>query len=587
MSGFFAWVHAGGRSADPAGVRRAALLAVGAAGVVRDTPRGLWAQGPRLECPDAPAGVVGSGEVILVGSARFDDRAGLRRELGRQHPLGTLAGEGDDLTLALRAYETWGEGFARWLAGDYALVVDDAARERTVCARDAFGVRPLYYARLGDGLVCASTLSAVRHHPLVAAALDEDWLRAFVRHGCSPDWTASIWRDVRAVLPAHTMTFTRGHWAHREHWTLPEVAPVRRADARDAVDGFRAVLATAVRERLPHEALGIRLSGGLDSTSIAALAREAAPTLPIHAVTAGYRSLIPDDEWDFAHGVAERLGMTHEPLWDDAPAELTLLGEAAARFPRPVDPGHASSLAVNARLASHARVAFYGEDGDALLHPPGLLGTLLTMPPGELAPSAGDWLSYWRHEGRRPWLGVDWRRRLLRLRHARAFDHGPFSWMRPGTPGRAAHFPERNAGRPRWPLLRGPAWPDLHELADPQFTGIPVETRWPLLDQRLLAFVATLPSVPYLQQKWILRQAVDGALPDVVVRRPKTTVSGYDAARAAQFRAAGFPRRRWSEVTRTFVDVDALEREFQHGMPQSVVASLRVIALDDWCGRNA
>jgi asparagine synthase (glutamine-hydrolysing) len=242
---------------------------------------------------------------------------------------------------------------------------------------------------------------------------------------------------------------------------------------------------------------------------------------------------------------------------------------------------------VNAKLARHARVAFYGEDGDALLHPPGLLGTLRTMPPGELAPSARDWLTFWRHQGRRPWLGVEWRRRLLRVRNARAFDHGPFSWMRQGSPDRPARFPERHAGRPRWPLLRGATWSDLHELVDPQFTGIPVETRWPFLDQRLLAFVATLPSVPYLQQKWILRQAVDGILPDAVLGRPKTTVAGYDSARAGQLRAAGFPRRRWTAVTRTFVDVDALEREFHHGMAQSVVASLRVIALDDWCARNA
>src|SRR5437762_10683384 len=107
----------------------------------------------------------------ITADARIDARACLVAELGARadHDLDSES----DAALILRAYQVWGERCVEHLLGDFAFAIWDAERRRIFCARDHFGVKPLFYAQVADTLVFSSTLDCVRLHPGISSDLDD------------------------------------------------------------------------------------------------------------------------------------------------------------------------------------------------------------------------------------------------------------------------------------------------------------------------------------------------------------------------------------------------------------------------------
>ena len=225
-------------------------------------------------CADHAAGLV------LVTDARLDDRDGLCDAL---RVPAAERGAVADADLILRAWLRWGQDCPRHLLGDYAFALWDTRSRALFCARDHIGARPFYYALPGDGVVFASAVESVLAAPGVSNALDEAVVAGHLVARPLSD-TRTFFAAVRKLPPGHALCVEwtpsgndpgRRRTRIARYWR-PEQAPAARPVSDDAcAEQFRHLHAQAVRDRLrgcDAEAVGVHLSGGLDSSGIAVLA---------------------------------------------------------------------------------------------------------------------------------------------------------------------------------------------------------------------------------------------------------------------------------------------------------------------------
>ncbi|HEV7979709.1 asparagine synthase (glutamine-hydrolyzing) [Amycolatopsis sp.] len=179
---------------------------------------------------------------------------------------------GTDTEVVLHAFWEWGTAAARRLNGMYAFAVWDVARRRLLLVRDRLGVKPLFYVRHGKGILFASEPKALFASGMVNAAVDEDGLRDFLASVRTPG--RSLYQGVREVLPGTMLVIdTNGIREHR-YWAL-EAKP-HTDDLLSTVDTTRELLADTTRRHVHADVpLGALLSGGLDSSVLAALGQRA------------------------------------------------------------------------------------------------------------------------------------------------------------------------------------------------------------------------------------------------------------------------------------------------------------------------
>ena len=527
----------------------------------------------------------GNDRLLLAGTVRLDARAELRTALtAAGHELGDAAG--DELLLAT-AYRAWGSSMAEHLIGDYAFVVWDPARRTMLCARDPFGVRPLYFIADAARLACSSSIEPLRALPDVGDALNMRAVADFLREGYTTDPRGTIWRDVHRVAPGHTVivSLLESVPLVRRHWDFPVPSPLRYRDPADYAAHYREVLGEAVRDRLRCGSATIQLSGGIDSPTLAVTARRVAPQLALHAYTFVNERAVPtDDERRFAILAARAAGATQEieDLSDQMPFEH--LDDPAFRSSEPLD---GAETATWRRFAVHAAtrspVQLIGEDGDALFLPSGLRTMLRTQ---GLADVLADVASYARARGRLPHTGLYLRRRLRS-----AFSRPPGSnapWIRPGLLTSEAAVPAAPAITPH-PIrpesharLANPLWQSLLESIDPSAVPAALDVRLPLIDPRVIAFVWAIPPIPWCQRKELARVAFRDDLPAALLTRRKTPLYHFEEYQVARWRARALPVTLRSAAIREFVDFRTVETIFQNGSVHSMRAAWRVLALDRW-----
>ena len=218
----------------------------------------------RLPRSDAASGLA------ITASARLDGRPALCEALGLPRP--GRAGLSDG-ALILMSYARWGRACPGHLLGDYAFALWDARRQVLFCARDHAGARPFYYAHAGGRFVFASDIDAVLAAPGVSGELDEAVVATRLTRGGRFLGERTWYRAVLRLPPGHALRVERGA-ARLERWWRPEDAPAPAPASDDALaEAGRALLSEAVRDRLRGAGpLGVHLSGGLDSSGVAALA---------------------------------------------------------------------------------------------------------------------------------------------------------------------------------------------------------------------------------------------------------------------------------------------------------------------------
>ncbi len=298
------------------------------------------------------------GSVVVVQNGEIYNYRELRHELARDGHV--FASHGDTEVLA-HLYERDGERFAQRLRGMFAVAIWDARRRRLVLARDRFGIKPLYY-RLGHGrLEFASELRA-----LPRGEIDLDALESFLAFNVVAG-EQSIFRECRRLPAGHVLVWERGA-VSVEPFADPRPAArgsLRREPRAELAEELRERMRDSVRAHLVADVdVGVLLSGGVDSSLVAALAAQEAPGR-LKTFTVGFEESSFDETAD-ARLVAERYGTDHHSLVvrPDADAVARVLGEV---FDEPFADSSALPTYLVSRLASeHVKVVLSGEGGDEL-----------------------------------------------------------------------------------------------------------------------------------------------------------------------------------------------------------------------------
>ena len=312
-----------------------------------------------LETGDQPlSNEDGSIRVVLNGEIyNFPD---LQADLAaRGHRLASRS----DTEVIAHAWEDYGERCVDLLNGMFAFALWDRRRELLFLARDRMGEKPLYYTRAGGWLVFGSELRAVLAHPAVSRELDLASVSRYLAYDFVPDPHSMI-RNVVKLPPGHALTAANGTLTVKPYWDIPG-RPEEAVDEATWCEQIRHRLDEAVRLRLRSDVpLGCFLSGGIDSTAIAATASRQRAGLRSFSV--GYDDA-EYDERPFARLAAERLGTRHEELVvsaDDAGALLPGLG---GLLDEPIaDMSFIPLYLLSAAARGSVTVALTGDGGDEL-----------------------------------------------------------------------------------------------------------------------------------------------------------------------------------------------------------------------------
>ncbi|MBN2360227.1 MAG: asparagine synthase (glutamine-hydrolyzing) [Deltaproteobacteria bacterium] len=307
--------------------------------------------------------------VVAVVNGEIYNFVALRRELeAKGHRFATRT----DSEVLVHGYEQWGERVLDRLEGMFALAVWEPAARSLLLARDRLGEKPLYWARLADGsLAFASELKALRLCAGFDDAVDVAALARYLVYEYLPA-PLCIARGARKLEPGFRLRYTPGtEPAIARYWDLPlppsgALSGRRCRDARRAVAELRAELARSVRERLVADVpLGVFLSGGIDSSTVAALAAQArGGDLDTFAIGFDDPTF---DESHAARAVAQHLGSRHHERRVVAADMLTLLPRIGDLLDEPLGdssivPTHLLSRFARDRVA----VALGGDGGDEL-----------------------------------------------------------------------------------------------------------------------------------------------------------------------------------------------------------------------------
>lgn len=469
-------------------------------------------------------------QVWITADARIDGRAELIRSL-RTAGLSVLT-DVPDVELILHAYAAFGESFLDHLIGDFAFALWDSRSEKLICARDHFGVRPFYFARTDSMLVFASDIDALRMSPAVSGTLDETAVGDFLLFGVYLDPSLTIYRDIKCLPPASSFHFGREGLRIQRYWNIPTNTEVRYKKKSDYVERFQELFTQAVTDRMGEGPLALELSGGMDCTSIAAVAVSHAALTGqfLNAYTMTCDGLFPeDDEPYYTKMVADHLSI---PLYCD-PVENYRLFErfnsAELATAQPVgNPNLAQHYDYFSRIGQDgARVLLTGLGGDAVLGNSNRYYARL-LRQGRFSKLAAEIFDHYCHTRTLAGMG---------LRSALMPSKRRTPW-KPDFPERIDHsFAVKMHLRERWDYF----WQLLHTGSDTrrqlrmpwisctfqeyESLNLPVVVRHPFFDVRLVQYLLGLPSF-VKKDKWIMRQAMRNMLPVPILGRAKTGLIG-------------------------------------------------------------
>ena len=474
------------------------------------------------------------GLVWITGCIRIDAREELVSRLGLQRSL--RLEDTPDSHLVLHAYGVWGEQCLAHLLGDFAFALWDNINNTLFCARDRFGLRQLVYAQRGATFVAGNSIHSLLRHPGISDRLSEAAIGDFLLFGDHRwgDRSRTAFEDICALEPAHCLVLDNGRVRTRRYWDAPhDLPPIRYRHERDYAEHFEELLRAAVSDRLRSRDVVVSLSGGMDSTSVAATVRDiqhrqnGEPVL--HATTVLHDSVHASLERIYVEQASRHLGL--RPHYLDA-GSYPLLGQWVQTTcplelyqPRLWFDLERSAL-------TWGRVFLTGDGGDELFSPATVMNAIKSTGAATALVAA---LRLRLLYGRAPKPGTGLGVLLRRLRRHGRDREPPYpypDWLNPelernlNLKQRWAHYWQRRQP-PGFEATAGSAramvTPDWN--TDDVFTNCGVtlaERRCPFLDPRLLEFVLSLPALPWLFNKHLLRVAMTDKLPAAILARPKT-----------------------------------------------------------------
>lgn len=470
-----------------------------------------------------------------------------------------------DTEVALAAIERWGlRGALDRFVGMFAMALWDRQERRLHLVRDRLGVKPLYWGCAGSAIVFGSELKALAAHPEFERRVDQEALDRFLRFGYVPD-PLSIWRDARKLPPGTVVTIAPGESAlpdPESYWSPAEVAKAGLLDPlnvaeEDATTQVDELLRDSIAIRMIADVpLGVFLSGGIDSSTVAAL-MQAQSGRPIRTFSIGFEDRA-FDESPWARDVSRRLGTDHTELHATAADALAAVPTLPEMFDEPfADSSQIPTWLVAKQARRHVTVALTGDGGDELFggyvrhvfaagrwtslrRIPGILRRVASS--AALAVPEPVWSWTVDRAARHAALLGEVARPSEKLRKAATafaaadaddlWDRLVTLWRKP--PLMAARPILHRDGNREWPgsdaerlmlldlerYLTG----DLLVKVDRASMAVSLEAREPLLDHRLVELAWRLPLSMRVRDgkgKWILRQILSSYLPPDLIDRPK------------------------------------------------------------------
>ena len=596
------------------------------AGVFVDQDQGIGLAHSRLSILDlSPTGhqpmVSPDGLVVLVFNGEIYNFRALRQDLASK---GAVFRGFSDTEVLLNLYLTEGEAMLSRLNGIFALALWDRRTESLLLARDAFGVKPLYYAAMADCFAFASEIKALL--PLLSdgLTLDAAALQRYLTFLWCPGQGTPL-KEVRKLPPGDALVVRDGQIARRWTWyrlpvfrdrTLPTLS------RRDAIAEVVTHLREAVsRQMVADVPLGAFLSGGLDSSAIVALAREVNPEIRCFTIDTGDgQEGGATDDLPYAHRVARHLGVSLDVVRTDAGLMARDLEHMVVQLDEPLaDPAPLNVLHIS-RLAREQgiKVLLSGAGGDDLFTGYRRHRALMFERWWAWLPTA------LRRRLASASAGIDqrraWGRRTAKLFSGAELDSDArlvnyFRWMSRVelmslySADLRATIGEQHAEQPMMAFLgQLPAHVSRleqmlaleqrfflcdHNLiyTDKMSMASGVEVRVPFLDIDLVELATRIPTrlkQRGRQGKWVLKKAMEPLLPHDVIYRPKT---GF-----------GAPLRRWMrydlrELLGDLLSQDSLKRRglFEPAAVQRLITAndagqvdasyvlLSLLCIEIWC----
>lgn len=566
--------------------------------------------------------------VALVFDGRLDNREELIAALRDGHDVSTHT---SDPALAAAAYEAFGVEVAARLNGDFALVVFDPREHRLVLARDAIGVRPMYYRHTRESLIFASEIKALLMHPQVTVRPNDRVLAGLLLsqlHLQDDDGT-TFFDGIRSVPPSHVAIVSAADGTVRRYWDFDPDEPSRRTSFEECAETFRVHFQRSVQRRLRTvHSVAVSVSGGLDSSSIYCVAQELCRhdgTDGSHVMGLTYTSHDGSwaDESRFVDAIERHCGHPIQYVDAGPPGLLNRSRELIRHVESPMLDAqwNRSDQFLTAVRDSGARVLLTGHWGDQVLFDQAYLIDLLRSFSWRTIRAH---LSEYRH-----WFpdaeGGEFERRLLADVVQYALPH----WVRRGI--RAVRAARRRSASPDdWYTKhfrdRAPSDMFRHDLSPSRTSSATVLARslyrevrsryhvlclqwdnkmasmygldmaFPFLDRDLIEFVMSVPGELLSRNgvpKALLREALRGIVPDQVLRRTwkaDFTHIVNDGIGREYPQLVGILRPDALVVQLGYVDADKLERGLltmraEVGAATSCVASWhlsKLLALELW-----
>jgi len=271
-----------------------------------------------------------------------------------------------DTEVLLEAYRAWGTRCVEHLNGMFAFAIHDQKANSIFLARDRAGEKPLFFIEGNRKLAFASELKALLQDQETPRQVDLQALNHYLAYGYVPGHRC-ILRGVEKLEQGEAMTYDIGEAKVKRwrYWSRPEFEPNSKSPA-ELEEEVLALLRDSVRLRLQADVpVGVLLSGGIDSSLVAAVAAEVSHE-PVRTFTVSFPGYGRYDEGPFARLVAQHLGTDHTELVAEA-TSVDLLKEMACQFDEPMaDSSMIPTFLVSRLIRNHATVALSGDGGDEL-----------------------------------------------------------------------------------------------------------------------------------------------------------------------------------------------------------------------------
>ena len=482
-----------------------------------------------------------TGQLAIVADARIDNRQELISTLGLQNIESSAL---SDSELILHAYQKWRADCVKQLLGDFTFVIWDRHHQTIFCARDHFGIKPFYYRQVQQSFYFSSEIGALLTTEHNTLRFNESALGDFFLFGYNTDAASTFFQGIECLTPAHTLQITAARKTISSYWTLPTEGNIRYRRIDDYIQHFRELLATAVNDRVYSTNTGVLLSGGMDSSAVAAMAArgrdEHAPDANLKAYTFTAHGIFPaDQEGRYAGQIAAHLNcpiryypIDHCPLFDrwDQP------------FYHPQEPTYYPFSAGRLELFQQmnqdgVRVVLSGEGGDPLLatDPTYFINLFKHRKWNEFLREISGYLrlnrslrglggrTLFRSDPDKPWAPAfpDWLQPhfvsnyQLRERWSQHYQQTPASHAEP--------LNRRSAAIAELGVESASYWSRIFE--EDRSAKMALDFRYPFFDLRLIEYALSIPAF-LARNKNILRRTVAAYLPPAIWQRPKTAFYG-------------------------------------------------------------